>query len=189
MNYTFEDYLDDFITEDEDLIISMESGIYDVVLEGANLDARKNYKLCVKKHKKIFKEIKKEIKKENYSKVKKLLKEADKNIDECLKIVKTYKDMSGVGSFIFGYMFGNIPTLARSILVSLIPYVGIGIAKIVNVVENISAICRNLIENKEKVSISDFNTYQNKLITKLLHLKKAISKYELLIKEVEKTDR
>ena len=185
----FEEYVEDILFEDEDLMVGMESGVDNIVLEGANLDSRKKYKACVKKHKKLFKEIKKNVKKENYSNAKKLLKEADKNIDECIKIVKTYKDMSGVGSFIFSYFVGNIPTLGRTILMSLIPFVGSPAAAIVNLVENISAICRNVIENKDKISISDFNIYQNKLITKLMMLKKAIKKYESLIKEAEKNQK
>ena len=161
----------------------------DYFTEGANLDARKYFKQFKRQYKTDMKKLKKEVKDKKYDAAKKTLKNLQKSLKQTIAFIKSCD--STTGSVIFGYFAKWIPTAKRDFLICLIPYVGVPIKKILNMVEDIQGVLNSIRESDkkgEKISADNFNLYKNKLITRMQIFEKSLNKMETLIKTAEKEE-
>lgn len=156
--------------------------------EGANLDSRKIYKDFRRKFKLSVKRAKLSLKKGD-------AKEAKREIMNLKSILKQSENLikscdSTTGSVVFGFFFSSIPNWKRSILLSLIPGVGLGISNMANFIDDVKGILDRIDDAKmedRSLSIDDFNLYKNRLLTNLKRMDQVLDKLiKLYDKIIEK---
>lgn len=164
--------------------------IYTMMTEGANLDSRREFKDFKKKYSEMMKEAKKLVKENEFDK-------AISKLNECKKLVhstysKLEKEKGEVGSFLFGWLFGEIPFLLRNIISVILSIPTFGIVGFVDnvakFIERINVVIKD-VGKKDKVELDDFNFYRNALKVRITEYDKIVDKTISMIKESKKNKK
>ncbi len=195
--YMYEFYFDDIsdtveLATYESLGGDIDDYLYeDFYTEGANLDARAYFKQYKREFKVLTKRLKQQVKSYNYDDARKTLKECDDKITEGIEKVQAI-DYGDMGSFIFSLFSGFLPNLGRTMALSLIPFVGVGVAQAVSLYDKFFALVNSIkrtVEKGEEITLDNFNMYKNLLIQKMKNMKQSIKKYYAVLGTVEKADK
>lgn len=160
-----------------------------VVTEGANLDARAEFKAMKKEYKALMSTAKKNIKSNRYD-------DAIKNVMAVKKLVhQTYdkidKMESTVGSFVFGLFTREFPFFLRDLAIGVLGSLTFGVASIANqvvkIVERANVIIKDWENRKVKqIELDDVNFYKNALKVRINEYDKMVDKTIKMIKEAKK---
>ena len=163
--------------------------LYEVMTEGANLESRRIFKEFKKKYKEMMKEAKTHIKSGEYDKAVKKLEEAKKYTHKTYD--KILNEDTTMGSFVFGFLVGNVPFLLRDLGMILLSIPTFGIAgygnQIAKIVERINVVVKDWQKKETKsVELEDVNFYKNALKVRMNEYDKMI---DITIKKVKQAKK
>ena len=166
--------------------------LYEVMTEGANLESRRIFKEFKKKYKEMMKEAKTLIKSGEYDKAVKKLEEAKKYTHKTYD--KILNEDTTMGSFVFGFLVGNVPFLLRDLGMILLSIPTFGIAgygnQIAKIVERINVVVKDWQKKETKsVELEDVNFYKNALKVRMNEYDKMIDITIKKVKEAKKSKK
>lgn len=164
----------------------LEASREEVMLEGANLDVRRIFVKHRKNLKIACKEVRKAYKRGDYTTAKNRIADTKKIIDKMYKDISKIQKTAGVGSWIFGWITGNVMFIGRILIGSLFAPLGT-IVTISRWIERINTIMKDVRKEKREADFKDFNLYINGIKVRLNEYKKILDNFERVIDEEEKS--
>lgn len=163
----------------------LEASQEEVMTEGANLDVRRIFVAHRKELKKGCKEVRKAYKQGDYDTAKKKIKDLKKTIDDMTKSIDIAAQSSGVGSWLFSLVTGNVMFIGRTLIASLFGPIGKTIMIYNLCLKRLRAIVDSCKREDRDANLKDFNGYISGIRARVAEYKKVLDDFEKYIGKEE----
>ena len=164
----------------------LEASQDEILMEGANLQVRREFIKYRKYLKMTCKEVKKAYRRGDYSLAKKKIEETKKIIDDMYKQISRIQITSGVGSWIFGWIASDVMFIGRNIISGILGPLGATVMYVAKLIKRVNVIVDDVKKEGRHPHATDFNLYINGIKVRLDEYKKVLDDFAVLIENNEK---